>query len=251
MRIARFSDNGTPKYGVVDGPELSVLQGHPLVDGYETKGERVAIKEVKLLSPTLPSKIVCIGMNYRAHAMEIGQDVPDEPLMFFKPNTAVIGPGDQIQLPHQSDQVELEIELAIVIGKLTKNVSVAEAAEHIWGYTVGNDVTARDLQFSDLQWARPKGFDTFCPIGPWIETEFEAEDQVIESRVNGEVRQKALLSDMNFKPLELVSYVSENVTLLPGDVIVTGSPAGISKIDSGDLIECEIEGVGTLINPVA
>jgi len=251
MRIARFSDNGTPKYGVVDGPELSVLQGHPLVDGYETKGERVAIKEVKLLSPTLPSKIVCIGMNYRAHAMEIGQDVPDEPLMFFKPNTAVIGPGDQIQLPHQSDQVELEIELAIVIGKLTKNVSVAEAAEHIWGYTVGNDVTARDLQFSDLQWARSKGFDTFCPIGPWIETEFEAEDQVIESRVNGEVRQKALLSDMNFKPLELVSYVSENVTLLPGDVIVTGSPAGISKIDSGDLIECEIEGVGTLINPVA
>lgn len=251
MRIARFSDNGTPKYGVVDGPELSVLQGHPLVDGYETTGERVAIKEVKLLSPTLPSKIVCIGMNYRAHAMEIGQDVPDEPLMFFKPNTAVIGPGDQIQLPHQSDQVELEIELAIVIGKLTKNVSVAEAAEHIWGYTVGNDVTARDLQFSDLQWARSKGFDTFCPIGPWIETEFEAEDQVIESRVNGEVRQKALLSDMNFKPLELVSYVSENVTLLPGDVIVMGSPAGISKIDSGDLIECEIEGVGTLINPVA
>jgi 2-keto-4-pentenoate hydratase/2-oxohepta-3-ene-1,7-dioic acid hydratase in catechol pathway len=251
MRIARFSDNGTPKYGVVDGPELSVLQGHPLVDGYETTGERVAIKEVKLLSPTLPSKIVCIGMNYRAHAMEIGQDVPDEPLMFFKPNTTVIGPGDQIQLPHQSDQVELEIELAIVIGKLTKNVSVAEAAEHIWGYTVGNDVTARDLQFSDLQWARSKGFDTFCPIGPWIETEFEAEDQVIESRVNGEVRQKALLSDMNFKPLELVSYVSENVTLLPGDVIVTGSPAGISKIDSGDLIECEIEGVGTLINPVA
>ena len=251
MRIARFSDNGTPKYGVVDGPELSVLQGHPLVDGYETTGERVAIKEVKLLSPTLPSKIVCIGMNYRAHAMEIGQDVPDEPLMFFKPNTAIIGPGDQIQLPPQSDQVELEIELAIVIGKLTKNVSVAEAAEHIWGYTVGNDVTARDLQFSDLQWARSKGFDTFCPIGPWIETEFEAEDQVIESRVNGEVRQKALLSDMNFMPLELVSYVSENVTLLPGDVIVTGSPAGISKIDSGDLIECEIEGVGTLINPVA
>lgn len=251
MRIARFSDNGTPKYGVVDGPELSVLRGHPLVDGYETSGERVAIKEVKLLSPTLPSKIVCIGMNYQAHAMEIGQDVPDEPLMFFKPNTAVIGPGDHIQLPRQSDQVELEIELAIVIGKLTKNVSVAEAAEHIWGYTVGNDVTARDLQFSDLQWARSKGFDTFCPIGPWIETEFEPEDQVIESRVNGEVRQKATLADMNFKPLELVSYVSENVTLLPGDVIVTGSPAGISKIDSGDVIECEIEGVGTLINPVS
>lgn len=251
MRIARFSDNGVPKYGVVDGPELSVLRGHPLVDGYETTGERVAIKEVKLLSPTLPSKIVCIGMNYRAHAMEIGQDVPDEPLMFFKPNTSVIGPGDHIQLPHQSDQVELEIELAIVIGKLTKNISVAEASEHIWGYTVGNDVTARDLQFSDLQWARSKGFDTFCPIGPWIETEFDADDQVIESRVNGEVRQKATLSDMNFKPLELVSYVSENVTLLPGDVIVTGSPAGISKIDSGDVIECEIEGVGTLINPVS
>lgn len=251
MRVARFSDNGTPKYGILDGPELAVLKGHPLIDGYDTTGERVATKEVKLLAPTIPSKIVCIGMNYSAHAREIHQDVPDEPLMFFKPNTAVIGPGDTVVLPPQSSQVEIEIELAIVIGKLAKNVSKEEFAEYVWGYTIANDVTARDLQFTDLQWARSKAFDTFCPLGPWIETEFIQEDQLIESRINGEVKQKSAVNDMVFKVDEIVSYVSHNVTLLPGDVIITGSPAGLSRIDSGDVIECEIEGIGTLINPVA
>lgn len=251
MRIARFSDNGTPKYGILDGPELAVLKGHPLVDGYDTTGERVATKDVRLLAPTIPSKIVCIGMNYAAHAREIHQDVPNEPLMFFKPNTAIIGPGDTVVLPHQSTQVEIEIELAIVIGKLAKNVAKEDFAEYVWGYTIANDVTARDLQFTDLQWARSKAFDTFCPLGPWIETEFIHEDQLIESRINGEVRQKTHVSDMVFSPADIVSFVSQNVTLLPGDVIITGSPAGISRIDSGDVIECEIEGIGTLINPVA
>lgn len=251
MRIARFSDNGTPKYGILDGPELAVLKGHPLVDGYDTTGERVATKDVKLLAPTIPSKIICIGMNYAAHAREIHQDVPDEPLMFFKPNTAIIGPGDTVVLPHQSSQVEIEIELAIVIGKLAKNVAKEDFAEYVWGYTIANDVTARDLQFTDLQWARSKAFDTFCPLGPWIETEFIHDDQLIESRINGEVRQKTHVSEMVFKPAEIVSFVSQNVTLLPGDIIITGSPAGISRIDSGDVIECEIEGIGTLINPVA
>lgn len=250
MRIARFSKGEEPQYGVVDGPELKVLKGHPLVK-LEYSGERVAIKDVKLLAPTIPSKIICIGMNYAAHAAEISQDVPDEPLMFFKPNSAVIGQGDSIVIPRQSSQVELEIELAVVIGKLAKDISAADAADHIWGFTIGNDVTARDLQFTDLQWARSKGFDTFCPLGPWIETDFVPDDQQLISRVNGDNRQKSHLQEMAFDPYTLVSYVSQNVTLLPGDVILTGSPAGISKISHGDLIECEIEGIGTLINPVA
>jgi 2-keto-4-pentenoate hydratase/2-oxohepta-3-ene-1,7-dioic acid hydratase in catechol pathway len=170
--------------------------------------------------------------------------------MFFKPSTSVIGPGDPIRLPRQSKQVELEVELAIVIGRVTKDISVEQAAEHIWGYTIANDITARDLQFKDLQWARSKGFDTFCPLGPWIETDFVPEAQELQSRVNGEERQHGSVSDMVFEPHHLVSFVSENVTLLPGDVILTGSPAGISGIQSGDLVECEIEGIGTLINPV-
>jgi 2-keto-4-pentenoate hydratase/2-oxohepta-3-ene-1,7-dioic acid hydratase in catechol pathway len=202
------------------------------------------------LAPTLPSKIVCIGMNYAAHAAEIKQDLPDEPLMFFKPNSTVIGPGDAVVLPRQSSKVELEIELAIVIGKLTKDITREQAADHIWGFTIANDVTARDLQFSDLQWARSKGFDTFCPLGPWIETEFVPDDQLLESRVNGEKRQQGLVKDMITDPYALVAYVSENVTLLPGDVIITGSPSGVSGIVHGDVIECEIEGIGTLINPV-
>jgi 2-keto-4-pentenoate hydratase/2-oxohepta-3-ene-1,7-dioic acid hydratase in catechol pathway len=249
MRVARFSQGSEPRYGIVDGPELVVLAKHPLIS-LDTTGERVAIKEVKLLAPTLPSKIVCIGMNYAAHAAEINQDVPEEPLMFFKPNSTVIGPGDAVVLPRQSSKVELEIELAIVIGKLTKDIRREQAADHIWGFTIANDVTARDLQFSDLQWARSKGFDTFCPLGPWIETEFVPDDQLLESRVNGEMRQRGLVTDMITDPYALVSYVSENVTLLPGDVIITGSPSGVSGIVHGDVIECEIEGIGTLINPV-
>lgn len=249
MRLARFSQGAEPKFGILDGPELVVLAKHPLVS-LETTGERVATKEVKLLAPTIPSKIVCIGMNYAAHAAEINHEVPSEPLMFFKPNTTVIGPGDTIVLPWQSEKVELEIELAIVVGKITKDITREQAKEHIWGFTIANDVTARDLQFSDLQWARSKGFDTFCPIGPWIETDFDPEDQQLESRVNGELRQRANVHEMVNDPYSLLAYVSENVTLLPGDVIVTGSPAGISKISDGDIVECEIEGIGTLINPV-
>lgn len=249
MRVARFSQGSEPRYGIVDGPELVVLAKHPLIS-LETTGERVAIKEVKLLAPTLPSKIVCIGMNYAAHAAEIKQDLPEEPLMFFKPNSTVVGPGDAVVLPRQSSKVEIEIELAIVIGKLTKDITREQAAEHIWGFTIANDVTARDLQFSDLQWARSKGFDTFCPLGPWIETEFVPDDQMLESRVNGEERQRGLVTDMITDPYSLVAFVSENVTLLPGDVIITGSPSGVSGIVHGDVIECEIEGIGTLINPV-
>jgi 2-keto-4-pentenoate hydratase/2-oxohepta-3-ene-1,7-dioic acid hydratase in catechol pathway len=235
----------------VDGPELVVLKGHPLVAGYQTTGERIPLKELKLLAPTIPSKIVCIGKNFADHAAEIGEEVTEEPLIFFKPSSAIIGHGDAIVIPPQSKQVELEAELCLVIGKLAKNVSVDKAMEYLWGVTIANDVTARDLQFGDGQWARSKAFDTFCPLGPWVETEFVPDSQVIESRINGEVRQNVAISEMVHSIPNIISYVSKNMSLLPGDIILTGSPAGISVINAGDMIECEIEGIGILSNPVA
>ena len=251
MKVARFSNGAEPRYGIVDGPELVVLKGHPLVAGYQTTGERIPLKEVKLLAPTIPSKIVCIGKNFADHAAEIGEEVTAEPLIFFKPSSAIVGHGDAIVIPPQSKQVELEAELCLVIGKLAKNVSEEKALEYLWGVTIANDVTARDLQFGDGQWARSKGFDSFCPLGPWVETEFSPDGQVIESRINGEVRQNVAITEMVHNIPSIISYVSKNMSLLPGDIILTGSPAGISVITSGDLIECEIEGIGILSNPVA
>ena len=251
MKVARFSNGAEPRFGIVDGPELVVLKGHPLVAGYQTTGERIPLKEVKLLAPTIPSKIVCIGKNFADHAAEIGEEVTVEPLIFFKPSSAIIGHGDAIVIPPQSKQVELEAELCLVIGKLAKNVSEEKALEYLWGVTIANDVTARDLQFGDGQWARSKGFDTFCPLGPWVETEFVPDGQVIESRINGEIRQNVAITEMVHKIPAIISYVSKNMSLLPGDIILTGSPAGISVINTGDLIECEIEGIGILSNPVA
>jgi 2-keto-4-pentenoate hydratase/2-oxohepta-3-ene-1,7-dioic acid hydratase in catechol pathway len=250
VKVARFSNGADPRFGIVDGPELVVLKGHPLVAGYQTTGERIPLKEVKLLAPTIPSKIVCIGKNFADHAAEIGEEVTAEPLIFFKPSSSIIGHGDAIVIPPQSKQVELEAELCLVIGKLAKNVSVDKALEYLWGVTIANDVTARDLQFGDGQWARSKGFDTFCPLGPWVETEFLPDGQVIESRINGEVRQNVAISEMVHNIPSIISYVSKNMSLLPGDIILTGSPAGISVINSGDMIECEIEGIGILSNPV-
>ncbi|MEN9955113.1 MAG: hypothetical protein RLZZ41_777 [Actinomycetota bacterium] len=251
MKVARFSNGADPRFGIVDGPELVVLKGHPLVAGYQTTGERIPLKEVKLLAPTIPSKIVCIGKNFADHAAEIGEEVTAEPLIFFKPSSAIVGHGDAIVIPPQSKQVELEAELCLVIGKLAKNVSEDKALEYLWGVTIANDVTARDLQFGDGQWARSKAFDTFCPLGPWVETEFVPDGQVIESRVNGEVRQNVSITEMVHKIPAIISYVSKNMSLLPGDIILTGSPAGISVINTGDMIECEIEGIGILSNPVA
>jgi len=250
MKIARFSNGSEPRYGIVDGPELVVLKGHPLAAGFDTTGERIALKDVKLLAPTIPSKVICIGKNFADHAAEIGGEVTLEPLIFFKPSSAIIGHGDAIVLPDQSKQVELEAELTVVIGKIAKNVSEEDALDYIFGYTIANDVTARDLQFIDEQWARSKAFDTFCPLGPWIETEFLPESQVIESRINGETRQQVSISEMTHSIRTIVSYVSKNMTLLPGDIILTGSPAGISVMSSGDLIECEVEGIGILANTV-
>jgi 2-keto-4-pentenoate hydratase/2-oxohepta-3-ene-1,7-dioic acid hydratase in catechol pathway len=251
VKVARFSNGAEPRFGIVDGPELVVLKGHPLVAGYQTTGDRIPLKELKLLAPTIPSKIVCIGKNFADHAAEIGEEITDEPLIFFKPSSAIIGHGDAIVIPPQSKQVELEAELCLVIGKLAKNVSEDKALEYLWGVTIANDVTARDLQFGDGQWARSKAFDTFCPLGPWVETEFVPDSQVIESRINGEVRQNVAISEMVHKIPFIISYVSKNMTLLPGDIILTGSPAGISVINTGEMIECEIEGIGILSNPVA
>lgn len=252
MRIAKFQTGDKLGWGLIDGPELVVFRGHPLFQGYETTGERFALKDITLLPPILPtSKIVCIGKNYADHAAEMGGEAPKEPLIFLKPTTSVIGPDEQIVLPAISNQVDHEGELAIVIGSVAKNVSIDQANEYIWGYTIANDVTARDIQNIDGQWTRAKGFDTFCPLGPWIETEFVPEGQILETRVDGEARQRASVDLLIHKVDRIIRHVSEAMTLLPGDIILTGTPAGIGPISSGQIIEVSIEGIGTLTNPVA
>lgn len=251
MRIARFSHQDSIRFGIVDDTDLVVLSGDPMFAGYDTTGERVPISDAVLLAPVIPrSKIVCVGRNYRDHAAELGNDVPDAPLLFFKPNTSVIGPGDTIVLPPQSSRVDFEGELAAVIGRIAKNVPADKALEYVFGYTIANDVTARDLQQTDGQWARAKGFDTFCPLGPAIETDFDVHgDAVITTRVNGEVRQQGPISDMIFSLADVIAYASAAFTLLPGDVILTGTPAGVGPFAAGDTVEVEITGLGTLRNP--
>ncbi|MDT0186339.1 fumarylacetoacetate hydrolase family protein [Microbacterium sp. ARD31] len=251
MRIARFSHNGAITYGIVDDTDLVVLAGDPMFAGFDTTGERVPIADVALLAPVIPrSKVVCVGRNYRDHAAELGNDVPAAPMLFFKPNTSVIGPGDAIVLPPQSERVDFEGELAAVIGRIAKNVPAERALDYVFGYTIGNDVTARDLQRSDGQWARAKGFDTFCPLGPAIETDFDPTgDAVVTTRVNGDVRQQGPISDMIFSLADVIAYASAAFTLLPGDVILTGTPAGVGPFTAGDTVEVEISGLGILRNP--
>ncbi|MFE6733857.1 fumarylacetoacetate hydrolase family protein [Microbacterium sp. NPDC057650] len=252
MKIARFSHQGSIRFGIVDDGDLVVLDGDPMFAGYEPTGERVPLADAALLAPVIPrSKVLCVGRNYHDHAAEFGNVAPEEPLLFLKPNTAVVGPGDAIVRPVAlSERVEFEGELVAVIGKVTKNVSVENALEHVFGYTVGNDVTARDLQRKDGQWTRGKGFDTFAPLGPLIETEFDDATATIETRVNGEVRQHAPLSDMIHSVADIIAYASAVFTLLPGDVIMTGTPAGVGPIVAGDTVEVEVSGIGTLRNPV-
>ncbi|MDN4614926.1 fumarylacetoacetate hydrolase family protein [Leifsonia sp. F6_8S_P_1B] len=251
MKIARFSHDGSIDYGIVDEDALVVLAGDPLFTGFDTTGERVPLGKVgSLLAPVIPrSKVVAVGKNYRDHAAEMGGEAPEEPLLFLKPNTAVIGLGDPILLPPQSQQVDYEGELAVVIGKIARHVTAEKAAEHIFGYTVANDVTARDLQRTDGQWTRAKGFDTFCPLGPVIETELDPA-AVLRTRVNGELKQEAPLSDMVHSIPSIIEYASSVFTLLPGDVILTGTPAGVGPIVAGDTVEVEVDGVGSLVNPV-
>ena len=206
---------------------------------------------MRLLAPVIPGKIIAIGRNYADHAREHDAEVPEIPLLFLKPPTAVIGPGENIILPPQSLQVEHEAELAVVIGKRGRWISPENAKNHILGFTAGNDVTARDLQSKDGQWTRAKGFDTFCPLGPWIETDFDPADALITCRVNGEMRQMGATRDMVFTFIQLVCFVSTVMTLEPGDVILTGTPAGVGQIQAGDIIDVDIEGIGVLSNPVA
>jgi 2-keto-4-pentenoate hydratase/2-oxohepta-3-ene-1,7-dioic acid hydratase in catechol pathway len=251
LKIARFSHDGAIAFGVVDDDELVVLKGDPMFGGYDPSGERVPLSEAKLLAPVIPrSKVVAVGKNYREHASEMGGEAPREPLLFLKPNTSVIGPGDAIVLPPQSSQVEHEGELAVVIGKIAKSVPAENALDYVFGYTVANDVTARDLQKADGQWARAKGFDTFCPLGPVIETDLETLGGALETRVNGEVRQSGSLSDMVHSVADIIAYSSSVWTLLPGDVILTGTPAGVGPIVDGDSVAVEISGIGVLANPV-
>jgi 2-keto-4-pentenoate hydratase/2-oxohepta-3-ene-1,7-dioic acid hydratase in catechol pathway len=250
VRIARFSHNDVIRFGIVDEGELVVLEGDPMFAGYDTTGERVPLADVALLAPVIPrSKIVCVGRNYRDHAAEMGNDVPTSPMLFFKPNTSVIGPGDAVVLPRHSDFVSYEGELAAVIGRIAKNVSADDALAHVFGYTIANDLTARDWQKSDGQWARAKGFDTSCPLGPAIETDFDVNGSaVITTRLNGEVRQQGPIRDMIFSLAQIIEFASAAFTLLPGDVILTGTPAGVGQIAAGDTVEVEITGLGTLRN---
>ncbi|MFE1644841.1 fumarylacetoacetate hydrolase family protein [Microbacterium sp. P01] len=249
MKIARFSHQDSIRFGIVDDRDLVVLDGDPMFAGFETTGERVPLVDAVLLAPVIPrSKVICVGRNYREHAAEFGNEAPTEPMLFLKPNTAVVGPGDAIVRPPQSERTDFEGELAVVIGSIAKNVAVERAAEVVFGYTIGNDITARDLQKRDGQWARAKGFDTFCPLGPVIETEFDVASATIESRLNGEVRQHAPLSDMVHSVADIIAYASAAFTLLPGDVILTGTPAGVGPFTAGDTLEVEISGLGVLTN---
>ena len=259
MLICRFAVGEDIWFGAVDGLDdddqvtdesiVAPIEGHPFVD-IRPEGSVMKLADVRLLAPVIPSKIVCVGKNYREHAAEMDSEAPDEPLLFLKPSTAVIGSGDPIDLPWQSEQVEHEGELAVVIGRMCKDIPTDRVDEVVFGYTCANDVTARDLQKSDGQWARAKGFDTFCPLGPWIQTELSPADADLTVRVNGEQRQHGGIDAMVHDVPAVVSYVSSCMTLLPGDVILTGTPEGVGPLTDGDLVSIGISGIGTLTNPV-
>lgn len=251
MRIARFVHRDDFHYGVVQDETITLLANDPLYAGIVPTNETVKLADVRLVTPILPrSKVVGVGRNWQAHAEELGNTVPTSPLLFFKPNTAVVGPDQPVMLPDWTEEVSYEAELAVVIGRIAKDVPAERVNEVIFGYTVGNDLTARDVQRTEDQWARAKGFDGSCPLGPWIETDLDPDNLHIRSWVDGELRQDGNTQDMIFDVATLVSYISEAFTLLPGDVILTGTPAGVGRIDDGQTVDCEIEGIGTLSTTV-
>ncbi len=266
VRIARFTTDDDPAYGVVSGDldeygqpaEDSVvveLSGDPLYAGVQPTQTEHRLSDVRLLAPVIPrSKVVAVGRNYAAHAAELGNDVPEEPLIFLKPNTAVIGPGDQVFYPPQSERVDYEGELAVVIGRICRDVPAEQATDVIFGYTIANDVTARDLQKKDGQWSRAKGFDSFCPLGPWIENDLDpqtfADGVSIQTHLNGDLVQDGSTKDLIFDIPTLIAYISSVMTLLPGDVILTGTPEGIGPMQPGDEVEVSIGGLGALTNTV-
>lgn len=248
MRVARVARPDGPAFVEVLDDHVVLLDGHPF-GAIRRTDQAAPLESVRLLAPIIPTKILCVGRNYAGHAAELDNQVPDEPLIFLKPTTAVIGPGDDIVLPALSNNVHHEGELVAVIGRLTRNVPVEEAAAAVFGYTCGNDVTARDIQRSDKQWTRGKGFDTFCPLGPFIHTSVDPSDGLtIECSVNGEVRQHASTKDLIFDIAQLVAYCAAFTTLLPGDVIMTGTPAGVGQLHDGDTVTVSVEGVGELTN---
>jgi len=251
MRLLRFRFGDRIATGaILEDDTIRVLEGTFFERPVPT-GEEIPLDDVRLLAPVLPSKIVAVGKNYAAHAAEFGMTVPEEPLLFLKPSTAVIGPGDPIELLPISRRVDYEGELAVVISRLAKHVRAEEAGSVILGHTIANDVTLRDLQKTDDQWARAKGFDGSCPLGPWIETDLDPTDVFLQTRVNGEPRQQASTTDMVFGIAELIEYITRFMTLLPGDVLLTGTPEGVGKLEPGDVVEVEVDGIGVLTNPVA
>ncbi|GAB3664188.1 fumarylacetoacetate hydrolase family protein [Nocardioides korecus] len=262
MRIARFTTGDDPRFGIVtgdiddfgipdEGSVVTALAGDPLYVGLQPTDEQVRLADVRLLSPVLPrSKVVGIGKNYAAHAAEMGGEVPDEPLMFLKPNTSVVGPGDPVFYPRQSSNVHYEGELAVVIGRICRDVPAEKWKDVVHGFTVANDVTARDLQKKDGQFTRAKGFDSFCPLGPWIETDLDVSDLRVQTFLNGEVKQDGRTSDLIFDVPTLIAHVTSVMTLLPGDVILTGTPEGVGPMNVGDEVEISIQGIGNLTNKV-
>jgi len=253
MRIARFvTGEADPRYGIVDDDAIVVLKGHPLVVGYTPTGERVPLEDARLLAPVIPSKIVCVGMNYAEHRsdMKFSNDNEDRPLFFLKPSTAIVGPNEPIRIPPVEGRIVHEAELAIVIGRVAKQIRREDWRDYVFGYTIANDVSARDQMFADGQWARAKGYDTFCPVGPWIETELDPLAGLeIQSFVDGEPRRKGNTANMIFDVPSILEYAADVWTLLPGDIVITGTPSGLGGFVAGQTVEIEIEGIGRLSNP--
>jgi 2-keto-4-pentenoate hydratase/2-oxohepta-3-ene-1,7-dioic acid hydratase in catechol pathway len=250
MKFIRYQyKNQAAHFGWIYEDRVGPVEGEPFGEFRRLEVE-TPINEVRLLSPILPGKIICVGRNYIEHAREHNAEVPEWPMLFMKPPSSVIGPGDNILLPPQSEQVEHEVELAVVIGRSGKWIQPDDALNHVFGYTLANDVTARDLQSKDGQWTRAKGFDTFCPIGPWIETDLDPADVLLSCRVNGEMRQMSSTREMVFTVQQLIAFISSIMTLNPGDVILTGTPAGVGPLGEGDIVECSGEGIGILSNRI-
>lgn len=245
MRIVRFEAQGTASYGIYIGDIVHPIAGDPFGE-LVTTGEPVPTADIRLLAPVVPSKVVAVGLNYRDHAAEFGLDIPDEPILFLKASSTVVGAGASVVYPRQSARVDYEGELAVVMGEETRSVPAEKALSNVLGYTASLDMTARDLQMKDGQWTRAKNFDTFCPLGPWVVTDISPDDLAIELRLNGELRQSSRTSQMIFDVPHLVSFISEVMTLNPGDVIMTGTPPGVGEVSPGDRIDMYIEEIGTL-----
>jgi len=251
LKFVRFTYGGPIAYGILEGDEVCVIDGTPFKPFTPTQ-TKYPLDKIRILEPTTPSKVVAVGLNYTDHARELGMEMPDEPLIFLKPPSTVIGTADDIIYPPMSKWIEHEAELAIVIKETTRQVPITKAINYILGYTCANDVTARDLQKKDGQWTRAKSFDTFCPIGPYIVTPTDVDPRHLDIKltVNGEVKQSSNTINMHFKPEYLVSYISHIMTLCPGDIILTGTPPGVGPIVPGDVMEITIEGIGVLRNKV-